>query len=227
MSLRVNLPIPGRPRSASGASDSKSGRKSKNPQPVFDFTDHVEELKQKYSGRDGAGNQRPYIPENELKRYWTKSRVHDVCKSHAPHLTIKWEVVNQRCLRLFSILVYLDRAQYFEQLLERGLSDAKLPLTDSDVPQALRAPAFEDVLGSLLKHQWMFCPLVLDYALLTNLHLSTSHILPFREQELLADGDAAHIHCILVDGACNKLDEVRLLPSLLPEGCSQGNSADD
>ncbi|KAK0622341.1 hypothetical protein B0T14DRAFT_426565, partial [Immersiella caudata] len=179
-----------------------------NPQPVFGFTDHVEELKQKYSGRDGAGNRRPYIPENELKRYWTKSRVHDVCKSHAPHLTIKWEVVNQRCLRLFSILVYLDRAQYFEPLLERGISDAKLPLTDSDVPQALRTPAFEDVLDSLLKHQWTFCPLVLDYALLTNLHLHSSHILPFREEQQLADGDAAHIHRILVSGECNKLDEV-------------------
>jgi len=220
--MSLGISFLNRPRSASSASDSKPGRKNKNLQPVFEFTNYIEGLNGKYSGRSGTGDRKPYVPEFELRKYWTKSRVYEICKSHAPHLTIKFEVVSERCLRLFSVLVYLDRVVYFDPLLERGISDAKLPLADADVPQTLRAaPAFKDVLDGLLEYQWMFCPLVIDYAQLTNLQLQPSHILPFHDEEKIADGDAAHIYRILVDKHCNKLNEVRTLAIASFSGCQR------
>ncbi|KAK3331440.1 hypothetical protein B0H66DRAFT_467908, partial [Apodospora peruviana] len=199
-----------RPRSTSHASASDiSPTPWKDPQPILDFTTHVNELTHKYIGRDGNEEHKPYIPESALASYWTKLRVNEVCKAHTPHLTIKFDVVKKRCLRLFSILVYIDKVQYFEDFLEQKIWDGQLPIVPNNLPQTLKAPAYKDVLAELLQHQWLFCPLVLDYAMLTNLRLEPEHILPFYDVEKIKDGDATQVFKIKVNKECNNLEPDR------------------
>lgn len=207
MSLGLPNILRNRSRASLDASTANSipSNYTNNPQPVLDFTTRIEELKKYYLGRDGNGNRRHYVPEKELVGYWTKPKVREISQAYTPHLTIKFDLVNKRCLRLFSILVYIDRVQYFETLQSKIL-DAQLPIVEDNLPQTLRLPAYREVLSDLFKHQWLFCPLVLDYAILTDLHLEVDHILPFCDEQKLKDGDAAHIFKITVNKTCNRLE---------------------
>jgi len=197
-----------RSRASSNVSPANASpsNQTNNPQPVLDFTKRIDELKKSYSGRDGNGNRKHYVPESELDRYWTKPKVNEISQAYTPHLTIKFDLVKKRCLKLFSILVYVDRVKYFDDLQSLKISDAQLPVVEDNLPQALRSPAYDEVLQVLYKHQWLFCPLALDYALLTDLHLETDHILPFHDEEKIKDGDAAQIFKVKVNKTCNRLE---------------------
>ena len=191
----------------SGSSSSRGSSPGRpNPQPVVDFTEYINERKGKYTGRDGHGEERSFVPEEELTRYWTKGKVNEICKAHNPHLTIKFDVVSKLCLRLFSILVYIDKVQYFDVLTRHKISDAQLPL--AEVPPVLNYPAYEDVVRDFLKHQWLFCPLVLNEALFTNLHLHSDHILPFCIETSIKDGKPTRILKIRVSRLCDRLNAV-------------------
>ena len=192
----------GRSFGGSGSADGSSAGQ-KDLQPILAFTNHIDELKKKYIGRDGTGNLEPYIPEEELKRHWTKSRISEVSKAHEPYLTIKFEVVSKRCLQLFSILVYINKVRYFATFLEKKYSDVDLPF--KQIPDDLLSPVYKDVVPDLLEHQWLFCPLVLDYALLTDVHLETSQILPFYDEEMIKDSGTTQIFKIRVHKSCNRL----------------------
>lgn len=117
----------------------------------MDFTIRVEDLRKVYIGRNGNGDPVSYVPDDELKAYWTDVRVRELSQAYTPHLTFKYKAVNQRCLRLFSILVYAKKVQLFDAL-QAKVSDEQLPLVEDNLPQSLRSPVFKDVLEDMYQH---------------------------------------------------------------------------
>ncbi|KAM7185597.1 Protein kinase-like domain containing protein [Naviculisporaceae sp. PSN 640] len=211
-----NLALPSfsrnRSRSSSNASTASLSVPSQhNPQPAVDFAIRVEQLRKLYTGRNGNDESVSYVPHDELRAYWTDVKVRELSQAYTPHLTIKYELVSQRCLRLFSVLVYTNRVQYFDAV-QAKVSDEQLPLAEDNLPQPLKSPVFKDVLEDICQHQWIFCPLVLDYARLTDVELQVDHILPFHHVEKITEGDAAHIFKVKIHKSCNRLhpnDEIR------------------
>ncbi|KAK4213745.1 hypothetical protein QBC37DRAFT_422527 [Rhypophila decipiens] len=214
-SLELPNPFRSKSRSSSNASTANLSLSShNNPQPSLDFTRSIEEIRRVHIGRDGNNQLKSYVPEHELRAYWTDTRVRELSQSYLPHLTIKHEVVAQRCLRLFSALVYTNRVQFFDTLQSK-LSDEQLPLVQDNLPQSLRSPVFKEALEDLYEHQWIFCPMILDYARLTDLELQPDHILPFQHIQEITQGDAAHIFKVKIDKSCNRLhprDKIRGMP---------------
>ncbi|KAH8894516.1 hypothetical protein GQ53DRAFT_857922 [Thozetella sp. PMI_491] len=145
-----------------------------------------------------------YIPHVALQTYWKKTRIEEVSKAYRPLVPVKVDAVTDLFLRIFSILVYIDRVQYIPTFFKHQISDAQLPITS--IPEPLEAPVYKEVLSGIREHQWLFHPLVLNYALLTDISLEPQHILPFLDEEEITVGDAAHVHKIRVDEACNSLE---------------------
>ncbi|KAM7219499.1 hypothetical protein V8F06_005054 [Rhypophila decipiens] len=214
-SLELPNPFRSRSRSSSNASTANLSLSSQNnPQPSLEFTRRIEEIRREHTGRDGNNQLKSYVPEDELRAYWTDTRVRELSQSYVPLLIIKHEVVAQRCLRLFSALVYTNRVQFFDTLQSK-ISDEQLPLVQDNLPQSLRSPVFKEVLDDLYEHQWIFCPMILDYARLTDLELQPDHILPFQHIQEITQGDAAHIFKVKIDKSCNRLhprDKIRGTP---------------
>jgi len=196
----------------------------KNPQPIREFTAHIDKLQREYYGQDGNGDRKAYIPVTELARYWDRKKVQAICKAFSPEpLSISLDAVNPPRLRLFSILVYIDKVDHFMSFLEHNISDIYLPLIN--VPQLFQSPVYQEVINGLREHQWLFCPLVLEYAHLANVNLDARHILPFHYEEEIKKGDSAYVYRIKVDKACDKLHKASPVPELMSSvGCVETNT---
>jgi hypothetical protein len=192
-----------------------------NTQPISNFTRYIEGKKENYPGRNGRGEKKHLVPRRELAEYWTRPRIDEVCKSYKPALPTRFKAVQENFLCIFSLLVYIDKVQYYPDFLSNSIWDDQLPFKNS--PGSLGAPAYEDLFRSLLEHQWLFCPLVLDYARLSDLNLPPERVLPFHDEEPIMSGTSSRstrVFKIRVYDVCNKLDRVsvRLLPRFLPSG---------
>jgi len=193
---------------------------SKNPQPILDFTSHVNTLQRGYCGQDGNGKPQTYVPVAELARYWDRKKVQAICKAFSPEpLSISFDAVNPPRLRLFSILVYTDKIQHFKSFLEHNISDLHLPIID--VPTVFQSPVYQEAINGLLKYQWLFCPLVLECAYLSNVNLDARHILPFHDEEEIKKGDSAHVYRVKVDKTCDKLHKASPVPACFR--CTEAN----
>jgi len=185
----------------------------KTPGPVVDFTNCIKRLKEKaeYQGTNGLGETAPFIPRQELADYWRKqSKINEVCKAYNPPLAINFETIQHHYLIVFSILVYADRAEFINVFIINGLSDATLPF--KGVPATLDGPVYTELFALVMKHQWLFCPLVIDPSQLANSELEIKHILPFHELKRLSfDEDqsiVSDIYTFQIQDRCNKIREV-------------------
>jgi hypothetical protein len=185
----------------------ETAHRQENPRPVLDFTRHVDEKKNNYIGRNGRDESKPFIPVAELEKYWKKRKIEAVCKAYKPHLPTTFDAIQTHSLRIWSILVYLGKVQYFHIFPSNNISDDQLPF--GVIPPALSAPAYHELFQDIFEYQWLFCPLVLDYARLSDLKLEPRHILPFHGQEKVKVSDAAHIFKVRVHKECNKAIKVR------------------
>lgn len=183
-------------------------------QPILDFTQKVQEWEKDYQGQDGRGEQKPFVPYSVLQSYWKrKNKVDEVRKAYHPSITASVDAIMKRNLRLFSLLVYLDRVQHLHSFTAHNINDEQFPLPARHIPAKLDAPAFEELIQRIREHQWRFFPLVLDYARLSDLHLEPDHILPFHGVEEIAGGDAVTVFKLRAHAACDELlvDKVRIL----------------
>lgn len=178
-----------------------------NPQPLLDFTDHIKRKKENYLGRNGNGEKKHFVPPAELTEYWTRPRIGEVCKSYKPALPAKFKAIRENLVNIFSLLVYIGKVQYYEAFLRNSIYDDQLPFKRA--PEPLSSPVYEELFRGVLEHQWLFCPLILNYGRLSDLHLEPERVLPFYDEETIKSGTTSRLSKLRVHAACNGLDQVR------------------
>jgi len=204
------------------ASSKASGSfKQTAPRAVTDFADFVNATSKRYKGWSGPGRICSFVPRDELKGYWKRERIEELCASYAPYLVVSLEAVQNHYLQIFSILVYLGRTQQIHVFQTRGITDAQLPF--KDVPEMLRTPVYEEIYEGFFKEQWLFCPLVIDDSRLSDLALAPQRILPFFDVKNIVEKavkkgnrppDAPEIFKVRIHKSCNNIvDRVSLAPA--------------
>ncbi|KAF2466682.1 kinase-like protein [Lindgomyces ingoldianus] len=141
-------------------------------------------------GTDGNGEVMRYVPYGDLKHYWSSERINSVLQS----CTLPTSMVDdiyQRFLRIFSILVFIDRPQYLKVFRRRGINDENLPFSGHWPYRTNEGDDFQLALRDIYQNQWTFCPIEFGQKIMYKRKLETCQILPFvREQNLGAGGFA-------------------------------------
>lgn len=149
-----------------------------------------------------------FLPLHELKGYWNNGRIREVCHSYRPALHTGIDTIKSHSIRLFSLLVYVDKAQFLDLFSQNDVTDDHLPY--STAPSFLSPPRCRDLVKDLLQYQWMFFPLVLDRTRLNDLCLQEDHILPFQHVEQLSNHLSSEVYKVTVLRSCDKMTEVHL-----------------
>lgn len=156
-------------------------------------------------GRDGSGNERWYIPYDRLKGYWEDSRVKTIL-SHLP-VPPPVDVIQQKYLRVFSVLALLNRIQYLDVFTSRGLCDHFWPQNETPPRWPL---AFPSLLEEFKHAQWMFFPLEFDRHELISRKVSNERILPIENERILKlatpNDDGVKLSKVTIHSSCNKLE---------------------
>jgi len=144
-------------------------------------------------GTDGNGEATRYVPYGDLRRYWTSERIASVLQPcTVPSLMA--DDIYQRFLRIFSILVFIDRPKYLGVFQKRAINDEYLPISEHWPYKTDEGNDFQRVLNDFYQNQWTFCPIEIGQKIMFKRKLDISQILPFvheqnlREQNLGAGG---------------------------------------
>jgi len=145
------------------------------------------------SAGDGG---RTFIPQDRLRAYFTKTEKADNLKALL-HATSKpseeivdVEVVRDSYLKIFSILIIINKAHYIKNFIDEGTSDSSLPLTYGD--KRLKTQKNQSFCDSFCQAQWEFCPVSLDTC--RNGKFDERQILPFMSKERISDGGSAKFY---------------------------------
>lgn len=151
-----------------------NGRHS--PLPAASHRLHHEGIKQlELFGRNGFDKEVPWVPYNSLRGYWD-TRVMDVLRPINPMPPAT--AIRNKYLRVFTILVLLDKLDYLEWFTSYGLDDSQWPQTEL----YYRWPstdAFVDFFKQFKDLQWKFFPLELHRDELIDREIPADRILPF------------------------------------------------
>ncbi|KAM7183965.1 hypothetical protein V8F33_013281 [Rhypophila sp. PSN 637] len=66
-----------------------------NPEPFVHFTEFIAETRNKYKGRDIAGNEHQYVPWSELAQYWTPTRIRLVLHAFESRIDVDVTVIQE------------------------------------------------------------------------------------------------------------------------------------
>ncbi|KAF5012024.1 hypothetical protein FDECE_1883 [Fusarium decemcellulare] len=134
-----------------------------------------------------------------LERFWEDRSVAAVLRQH--QVALPHTIVIESFLRIFSLLVYIDRVNRLDEFVERNLGDTAFPLEEP--PQGWPdTPVHRELFKKIDKWQWIFFPVVFGQRKLYNQILGPRHILPIRIKDLMKPGDTVQVHKIEVHPAC-------------------------
>ncbi|KAM7195740.1 hypothetical protein V8F20_007310 [Naviculisporaceae sp. PSN 640] len=167
---------------------------------VHDFHAWVELRFRDYSGvifRDGEdgpeAHPEQYVPYSLLQGYWTQDRINQVLLAYA-ELTqnILAKDISSEFLRIFSILVYIDKGQlstYLDRFEKSKFTDSSLPLTDTNktsngVILFTNSSVDKDAFSEFQKQQFKFNHF--HFTRMNHLQLDSKMILPFQFERWLA-----------------------------------------
>lgn len=163
-------------------------------------------------GVDGRGKRVGYISLEELQKYWTRTRVQEMCDSYA--IISNWELIRSDYLRVFSTLVSSGRVAMIRHFMQYGLHDGVFP---SDYP--LRgwpdASPFSDCSEDFAEHQWTFFPLIIPFPEAHDRRLPERQIIPIKRKDPIQEGLDTRIYKIELDPQCNGLPPVRFCCTLI------------
>ena len=194
--------------------------RERDPGPCLQFTQHIDERKKLYTGLDFSDKLTHFIPEAELKNYWTTANIDAVLRAQNPPVAASIDVIRKQFLRTFSTLVYANRVQFYHEFTAHGLNDEHLPL-DSFPAHWADGPIYQDLYRDFAKHQWLFFPLRLAPDQVNDRTLDDGFVLPITSKIKIKKGDASTVYKIQVDNSCNHLvPQVCIIASLqaLSEG---------
>ncbi|ETS80187.1 hypothetical protein PFICI_07716 [Pestalotiopsis fici W106-1] len=167
--------------------------------PEVDFAAEVGSMSR--TGVDGFGQDQLYVPYDALVAFWTPQRISEVVDAY--NLQTPRQIIKDKYLRIFSILVYGNCVQYFPDLVSRLIYDGHLPLSHRPATWPDADP-FQDMLDSFLSNQWRFCPLIFKPSRLNGHELHSQQIFPLLQKTCLAGSNVFRVE---VDASCDKLPQ--------------------
>lgn len=158
-------------------------------------------------GLNGNGEIVPWVPYSSLREYWGPVRLEEVLCHLIPAPPIS--IVRDRYLRVFTILVLLNKVEYISQFTSHGLTDDYWPQSQA---YWRWTPTFEPFFDAFLSKQWTFFPLDFHRHNLIDRHIPCDRILPFQSIEQLPAN-------------ANKGEEVTVSKALIYEPTGQKDDA--
>ncbi|KAF4981161.1 hypothetical protein FZEAL_2995 [Fusarium zealandicum] len=169
--------------------------------PLVDFREYLQRLRT--SGVNGYGKEAPYVPHSSLKEYWTEKRIQEILDSCNPFIPASASQILTKFLRIFSLLVYLDRPGDISLFTRKNIDDSQLPL--ADLPTSWP----HELITKISESQWRFCPLEFTSDHIHKRELPAQQVLPITyETPLRVEGqgpDAARIWKVQIHTSCNNI----------------------
>jgi hypothetical protein len=179
----------------------------RDSRPSAAFVDFVSRTKQ--TGIDGTGKKAHFIASSDLAAYWSRHNIETVAYGLGHPLRVPVDVIEARLLRVFSLLVYVDRALLLEEFAMRNISDGFFPLYKYPPQWPDDSPLHRELWELVKEHQWLFFPLVITQGSMCNRHLRKRHILPIVERDVIKDSASVTVSKIKVPWGCQRVVEVR------------------
>lgn len=148
-------------------------------------------------GSNSSSSEAKFIQFYALQDYFDANRMGKIFKLLSqPNLGN--EIRRKNYLRVFSILVFIGKAEYITQFIRYpGLDDRHLPFLSPTHPPH-NWPPIEEFYPAFYSAQWQFCPQKFAKENLWNVCFEEDHILPIVEKMQMRKGRSAVIYKIKV-----------------------------
>lgn len=167
------------------------------------------ELKKQYIGRNGVDGDTPkeFIPRSVLERELTPQKIDAILTAGNQAPLQQATVIAEHFLRVFALLVYIDKVAHLDDFIENNLRDHSFPLDET-------RPALPDnyvsrkLLKAVYESQWIFFPVTFDQTGLYHQTISPHHILPISHETVIKKGNAVTVSKIETSQECTAFDHV-------------------
>lgn len=163
-------------------------------------------------GHDGTNYPRKYMSYAKLRQYCLPSRIGGIL-NNGYNITIRRQTIEERYLRVFATLVWIDQVPWLAAFTEGQLEDGHFPC-DSMPNCWPPAASYKKLWSEFSAVQWIFFPFTFDSHHLLNYRMSPSCILPVDSSTLIAEGDGVQVHLIEVHQGYSTL--IKVCPSMFP-----------
>ena len=149
-------------------------------------------------GSNSSSSEAKFIQFYALQDYFDANRMGKIFKLLSqPNLGN--EIRQKNYLRVFSILVFIGKAECITQFIRYpGLDDRHLPFLSPTHPPHNWPPPIEEFYPAFYSAQWQFCPQKFVRENLWNVCFEEDHILPIVEKIQMRKGRSAVIYKIKV-----------------------------
>ncbi|RSL97519.1 hypothetical protein CEP52_010868 [Fusarium oligoseptatum] len=152
-----------------------------------------------FHGQDGTGNEEPhYLPRYSLEAFWKAHSISAILSAYS--INISQEVILQSFLCTFSLLVYINKADFLEWFVKYNMNDIVFPLQNRP-PSWPDTPTSNSVFNAITESQWRFFPVAFGLPWLYKRIFGPRHIFPIRKEELIAANDMTRVHKIEIESS--------------------------
>ncbi|KAI1008357.1 hypothetical protein LB504_001269 [Fusarium proliferatum] len=150
------------------------------------------------TGVNGLDEEKKYVSSTQLENYWSPAALYEIISTIDPPLSVSVDTIRNKCLHIFSILVFVSELGNIGLFLELGINDSSLPLGKHHLPEK-----WHGCLDKFLDDQWQFCPWIFPRLESDKRQLPTRQILPIRYKVPVTregwSSPAARIHVVNID----------------------------
>jgi hypothetical protein len=174
----------------------------------IDFLDHLGRNRAFALSSHSQATKRPFIPDHVLHSYLYPVRIRELLRCYAQPEG-DWEIVQQGYLKIFTILLVIDRAAYLQHFVEGfNLADTQLPFKHpTEFPSGC-----SDFYEAFYQAQWGFCALPLRRHWLNKTRWGDELIIPIVRRGFLKEGVDASTYIVEIEPSYNDLvAKVRIL----------------
>lgn len=172
---------------------------------VVGVAEQLHSISHQYYGRHALDDKRKrFVPLQRLKNFWKDDRqIESVLNSYAIYMgsfSLRPEIIRDRFIRLFSLLVAIERVHCIEQFSSHGLEDARFPL--EKFPQEWKTTRPNKELYSMISaEQWVFFPVIFESGELYSQAIPPQRILPIEYEEIIRQGTGVSLFRASLEGS--------------------------
>lgn len=169
------------------------------------IVEKLNNLRHQFNGRHALddNNKQPFIPLRQLQLFWDDQKIQkviNICARFRGSTVIRRDVIKDRFLRLYSLLVFIGEAHQIGEFMKHELEDGVFPL-ETFPPQWPDIPMNEQLFTLILVHQWAFFPVTFERTHLYNQVLSPRRILPIEHEEVIRPGTEVTLFRASLEGS--------------------------
>lgn len=170
-------------------------------QVVDKFRQYVDEVKQ--TGVNGYGERVQYVTLHALESYWSLETIRSaIFSAHVDAAPINVEIIRDKYLRCFSILVYGSLLPIdWTSFTQRFPPDRLLPRQRFPASWAVKISC--ENLEAISQYQWLFFPANVGLEELHNSRLAPKRILPIHGIAPIKEDEDCSVHRVTVDPLCH------------------------